>query len=101
MGSDVSARRPITNSRPPSFVSRETGAAELDFSVDTWDAMVREGKLPPPVRTGIAGTTPRWRWKDVEAALGGEVPKRVQSEEEPFFRRINNGQTKERRRGTA
>lgn len=94
-------RRPITDLRPPTFVSRETGAAELDFSVDTWDAMVAAGKLPPPLKTGIAGTTPRWRWKDVEAALGGDVPKRAESEPEPFFRRIGNGQAKERRRGAS
>lgn len=100
MGCEVSARRPITNSRPPAFVSRETGAAELDLSVDTWDAMVKAGKLPPPVPAGITGATPRWLWEDVKAAMLGKMPK-VQSEPEPFFRRISNGPTKERRRGTS
>lgn len=94
-------RRPITDIRPPSFVSRETGAAELDFSVDTWDAMVAAGRIPPPFDMGITGTTPRWRWKDVEGALVGKKPKRAESEPEPFFRRIGNGQGKERRRGAS
>lgn len=94
-------KRPVFGDRPPAFVSRETGAAELDFSVDTWDAMVAAGKLPPPLKTGIAGTTPRWRWTDVERALAGKPPVSPESEPEPFFRRIERGQAKERRRGAS
>lgn len=94
-------RRPITDIRPPSYVSRETGAAELDISVDTWDAMVKAGRIPPPHEAGIAGTTPRWRWADVDAALGGRRKLTVQSEPEPFFRGLRHGQAKDRRRAAS
>jgi hypothetical protein len=91
-------RKTITNARPPSYVSRETGAAELDMSTDTWDAMVKAGRLPQPLPAGISGTTPRWRWSDVEKALGGSPPVAPQSEPEPFFRGLTNGKAKERGR---
>src|SRR5688572_12885816 len=86
--------------RPPTYVSRETGAAELDMSVDTWDAMVRAGHLPPAIYVGIAGTTPRWRWADVDAKLSAQG-KAAETDPEPFFREHSRGATKERRRGTA
>ena len=91
-------RRPITDLRPPTYVSRETGAAELDMSVDTWDAMVKAGRLPAPLPTGISGTTPRWRWKDVETALGGRKKPKAESQPEPFFRGLADGTNKDRSR---
>lgn len=94
----TSRRQPIIDARPPAFVSRETGAAELDMSVDTWDAMVKAGKLPRPVPTGIAGTTPRWRWAEVESALCGTRKKAAECEPEPFFRGLAHGKAKDRRR---
>ena len=75
--------------RPPSYVSRKTGARELDISPDTWDAMVKNGGLPGPVLIGISGTTPRWRWKDVERALCMDEEK---AEPEPFFRGEGDGE---------
>jgi predicted DNA-binding transcriptional regulator AlpA len=53
-------------SRPPTpaYVSRETGAALLDISVDTWDAMVKAGRLPKAVEIGEG--LERWRWTEVE-----------------------------------
>lgn len=68
----MSARRPIVDARPPTFVSRETGAAELDFSVDTWDAMVAAGKLPPPIRDGL------WWWPDIDRAIDPDRPHDLQ-----------------------
>ena len=94
-------RRPITDVRPPTYVSRETGAAELDLSVDTWDAMVKAGRLPAPIPTGISGTTPRWRWSEVEQALGGRRVTKAQEEPDLFFRRLSQGQKKERGRGAS
>lgn len=91
----------ITNLRPPSYVSRETGALELDISVDTWDAMVKLGKLPKPRPTGIAGTTPRWKWSEVESALAGKPVLQPEYEPEHFFRGLVNGKAKERGRGTS
>lgn len=85
----------IKLSRTPRYVSRETGAAELEISPATWDDWVEAGILPPPCMLGTAGTTPRWRWKDVDRKLSGKA----ESEgDEPFFRGAGNGQTKERKR---
>lgn len=90
----------IRTPRPPSYVSRETGAAELDISADTWDAMVKAGQLPPPIRVGISGTTPRWRWEDVDAALAGRT-RPVLNEAEPFFREMGRGEAKNRGRAAS
>ena len=49
----------------PAFVSRETGAALLDISGATWDAMAKAGQLPDPCRIGVNATTPRWYWPEV------------------------------------
>lgn len=86
--------------RTPAYVSREVGAAELCISTDTWDAMVKAGKLPPPVKVGINDSTPRWRWEDVDATLCGRM-KTGNAGPEPFFREAASGESKERRRGSA
>jgi hypothetical protein len=78
----------IKLNRTPAYVSRETGAAELEISPDTWDGMVDQGLLPKPVQVGIAGTTPRWCWADVVRQLSG---KDETEESEPFFRGSDNG----------
>lgn len=54
--------------RPPAYQSRATLAAELDVAESTVDDMVRRGILPPPVRLSTGCV--RWRWADVETALG-------------------------------
>lgn len=92
-------RADLLQPRPPAYVSRETGAAELDISSDTWDAMVKSGQLPQPVRIGISGTTPRWRWADVDAALAARAQPALNATEEPYFRMTNHVATKDRRRG--
>ena len=38
----------LRGDRTPAYVDRETGAAELLISTDTWDQWVKEGRLPPP-----------------------------------------------------
>jgi predicted DNA-binding transcriptional regulator AlpA len=100
MGQAARARRPVFGDRPPAYVSREQGAAELCLSADTWDAMVRNGQIPQPVKTGISGTTPRWRWADVDAALSGRAETSMMAPE-PFFREPSNGATKDRRRAAS
>ena len=37
----------IKLNRTPRYVSRETGAAELEISPETWDRYVKCGRLPP------------------------------------------------------
>jgi hypothetical protein len=62
---------PAERVRPPTFVDRETGAAELCVSAETWDAMVLTGELPPAT-VHLRTRLPRWRWIDVEAWLSGD-----------------------------
>jgi hypothetical protein len=57
-------------SRTPAYVSRETGAAELMISPETWDRWVDEGILPKPA-PHMPSSTPRWRWADVDRKLAG------------------------------
>lgn len=61
----------LRGDRTPAYVGRETGAAELQISPDTWDKWVKEGVLPPPCPALPAGT-PRWRWADVDRVLSGQ-----------------------------
>src|SRR5690242_9369129 len=70
---DVTVRKEdnlLRGDRTPAYVSRETGAAELQISVDTWDAWVKAGTLPPACSTFPNGTA-RWRWEDVDRKLSG------------------------------
>jgi hypothetical protein len=59
--------------RTPQFVSREIGAFELCVDVETWDELVKLGRLPPCVpgleRLGLY----RWSWKEVELVARGEL----------------------------
>lgn len=64
--------RPPRGDRPPAYVDRETGAAELRISPATWDDWVEVGILPKPIMTGVTGTTPRWRWADVDLKISGK-----------------------------
>jgi hypothetical protein len=61
----------LRGDRTPAYVDRETGAAELLISPDTWDQWVKEGRLPPPCDT-FPSSTPRWRWEDVDRKLSGQ-----------------------------
>ncbi|MBB3930060.1 hypothetical protein GGR25_001099 [Kaistia hirudinis] len=61
--------------RTPAFVSPEIGAAELCISIGTWDRLVADGYLPPPV-PGL-GSIRRWRWIDVEAKVAGMSPAEI------------------------
>ena len=60
----------LRGDRTPAYVGRETGAAELQISPDTWDQWVKEGRLPSACDTFPSGT-PRWRWEDVDRRLSG------------------------------
>jgi len=61
----------LRGDRTPAYVDRETGAAELLISPDTWDQWVKEGRLPRPCDTFPTGM-PRWRWEDVDRKLSGQ-----------------------------
>jgi hypothetical protein len=62
----------LRGDRTPAYVGRETGAAELQISADTWDQWVKEGRLPP-ASDGFPNGAPRWRWEDVDRKLSGRV----------------------------
>jgi predicted DNA-binding transcriptional regulator AlpA len=77
------------NSRLTAYVSRETGAAELQVSPSTWDEMVDCNQIPKPIQLGRMGTIERWRWADVDNRLrGGDRNHPVQ---EPYFRERSDG----------
>lgn len=85
----------------PAYVSREIGAAEICVSPATWDEWVKAGIIPQPCDLGISGTTPRWRWVDVDDALSRRGRFADEYQPEPFFRGASNGQDKDRRRAAS
>ena len=64
----MTSRPGINGTRPPSYVSKATLAAELDMSESTVGSYVQRGLLPKPIRRG--GSV-RWCWAEVEAYLRG------------------------------
>lgn len=87
--------RPADRIRPPCYVDRETGAAELCISTETWDAMVATGELPPATMH-LRGRLPRWLWEDVREWLSG-TREHATVEEDPFVAAARNGQETQRR----
>lgn len=87
--------------RTPAYVSRETGAAELEVSPETWDRWVANGTLPPAA-PGFPGSTPRWRWADVDRKLAGS--QEPISSADDFVKaagRLRGGKAEELQRGAA
>ena len=86
-------------SRTPAYVDRETGAAELRVSPETWDKWVGEEILPKPA-PGFPATSPRWRWADVDRKLSGQSA----SDADRFVEaagRLNGATKKVRKRAAA
>lgn len=75
----------LRGDRTPAYVGRETGAAELQISPDTWDQWVKEGRLPKPCDAFPIGT-PRWRWADVDRRLSGGTEVADTDEASAFLR---------------
>lgn len=69
--------------RPPSYLACATLARELDVSESTVHEMVRRGVLPQPVK--LSSGCVRWRWADVEMALGSMSAGRVTEAADPFL----------------
>jgi hypothetical protein len=88
----------LRGDRTPAYVARETGAAELQISPDTWDQWVKDGRLPPPCDTFPNGT-PRWRWEDVDRKLSGRVVS--DTTDAAMKGAMNFGRTKGHRRDVA
>jgi hypothetical protein len=87
----------LRGDRTPAYVDRETGAAELRISPETWDQWVKAGILPGPA-PGFPISTPRWRWADVDGKLAG----RVDSSQDAFLKGAANFASKRiRRRSSA
>jgi len=70
--------------RPPSYLSCATLARELDVSETTVHEMVRRGVLPKPLK--LSGGCVRWRWADVETALGSMAPGAPAAASDPFMK---------------
>lgn len=74
-------------SRLTQFVSRESGAAELEVSPSTWDEMEACKMLPPPVMLGRNRTLKRWYWPAVVKRLvPDECDAQAGEGAEPYFR---------------
>jgi hypothetical protein len=86
------------NSTVTTFVSRESGAAELQVPPSTCDAMEDCGQLPKPYLLGPNKDIKRWRWREVEMGIvvGENIPEH-QQDKEPFFRWLAEGKAKERK----
>lgn len=54
----------------PAYISRPRLLAELDICDRTLDAWLKKGF---PKSKKHAGTEPRWKWKEVERWMDGEV----------------------------
>jgi predicted DNA-binding transcriptional regulator AlpA len=89
----------VTRPYPPEYVSADTLAYLLDCSRSKVDADMRSGLLPKPVRVG---TLQRWRWSDIEAAIGAQnelaingagVP--TSQEDDPFLRGVKRVEAKD------
>jgi hypothetical protein len=82
--------------RTPAYVDRETGAAELRISPETWDRWVKEQRLPSP-SPGFPPSAPRWRWADVDRRMSGKPD----NDADAFVAsadKLRNGSEKGRRR---
>jgi hypothetical protein len=80
-------------SRVTAFVTRESGAAELQISPSTWDEMEKCGQLPKPYLLGPRHDLKRWWWPQViKRIVGAQNPDDDQAQE-PYFRRLALGQT--------
>lgn len=70
--------------RPPSYLSCASLARELDVSETTVHEMVRRGVLPKPVK--LSNGCVRWRWADVDMALGSMSTSRIgEAASDPFL----------------
>jgi hypothetical protein len=87
-------------SRTPTYVDRQTGAAELCISVDIWDELTEEGGLVGPPDFYIRNR-PRWSWSRIMAKLEGKHRSEAAPQEEPFFRIPVNVKAPYRRRKAA
>jgi hypothetical protein len=66
------SKRPRSRRRVvPTYVSITTLAAELEISMPTALAWLREGRLPP-CEPGSPASSRRWRWSKVEAWMAGD-----------------------------
>jgi predicted DNA-binding transcriptional regulator AlpA len=69
---------------PPAYLSRSTLARELDCAESTVDELVKRGTLPKPFR--LSGGCVRWRWADVEVAIGSLKEAGAAGESDPYLK---------------
>lgn len=61
---------------PPAYCSIKTVARLLDTSETTVRELVKRGELPAAVC--YLGTSPRWKWSEIEARLDGPSQGKVE-----------------------
>lgn len=71
----------------PIFVSRQTAAAMLEISVDTFDTWLRAGFIPGPQIE--RGQIVRWHWPTLESHLAAETHTK---QHDPFLEGLKNVQ---------
>ena len=78
------------------YVSAETLAQLLDCSKTTVHGYVRRGIIPRPIRIG---DLVRWRWVDVEKAIGcleaGDHYSHADAGSDPYLERLERGSEEE------
>ncbi|MBP1859791.1 helix-turn-helix transcriptional regulator [Rhizobium herbae] len=73
----------IIHSRPPTYLSCASLARELDMSETTVRDFVEKGILPRPIK--MSGGVVRWRWGDVQSALGGVAAAGATNTDDPYM----------------
>jgi predicted DNA-binding transcriptional regulator AlpA len=77
--------------RPAAYLSCASLARELDVSETTVKEMVRQGKLPQPIK--LSSGCVRWCWTDVQSAIAS-LPggKASEATDDPFLQGVRNVQ---------
>jgi predicted DNA-binding transcriptional regulator AlpA len=78
----------MADHRPPSYLSKDTLARELDCAESTVDELVKRGVLPKPFR--LSNGCVRWRWADVENAIASLKDSAAGGEPDPFLAGVRN-----------
>ena len=72
--------------RRPAYLTRSTRSHKLDCAESTVDELVKRGVLPKPFR--LSGGCVRWRWTDIEVAIGSLREAGAIAEPDPYLKGV-------------